>query len=131
MKQPGIPAGFCIAVEQLAHRVYATLPERHITRGTGRAFVDGVEDPDLKVRLHLGDEKTLSEALIQALELHAVLLAAMPLKTNKGTFRGSRITPHQTRGCKTIQMLELWRARPFQGSRPVWTSGSKCPAAAA
>jgi hypothetical protein len=83
-----------MAIEQLAHRAYPTLPEDHIKREAGKAFADGVEDPDIKIQLLPGREKTVKEALIQALELQAVLQAARrPHKTRTKTFWGSRLTP--------------------------------------
>jgi hypothetical protein len=69
------------AIEQLAHRAYPALPEDHVRKEAGRAFTDGVEDPDIKIQLLLGGEKTVNEALGQALELQAVFLAARPRKT--------------------------------------------------
>jgi hypothetical protein len=57
------------------------LPEEHIRREAGKAFADGVKDPDIKIQLLLGGEKTVNEALWQALELRAVLLAARPHRT--------------------------------------------------
>jgi hypothetical protein len=44
----------------------------------GRAFVDRVEDPDIKIKLLLGGEKMVNEVHRQALELQAVLLVARP-----------------------------------------------------
>jgi hypothetical protein len=35
-----------------------TLPEDHIRTEAGKAFVDGIEDPDIKIRLLQGGEKT-------------------------------------------------------------------------
>jgi hypothetical protein len=67
---------FAAAIEQLAHRHYPALPEDHVRKDVGRAFTDGVEDPDLKIQLLLGGEKTINEALRQA-----VFLAARPQKT--------------------------------------------------
>jgi hypothetical protein len=34
-----------MAIEQLAHRTYLTLPEDHIRREAGKAFADRLEDP--------------------------------------------------------------------------------------
>jgi hypothetical protein len=48
---------FAIAIEQLAHRAYPTLPEDHIKRQAGKAFADGIDDPDIKIQLLLGGEK--------------------------------------------------------------------------
>jgi hypothetical protein len=72
---------FTIAIEQLAHRAYPALPEDHVRKEAGRAFTGGVEDPDIKIQLLLGGEKTINEALRQALKLQAVFLAARPRKT--------------------------------------------------
>jgi hypothetical protein len=72
---------FAIAIEQLAHRAYLALPEDHVRRKAGKAFVHGVEDPDVKIQLLVGGEKAVNEALRQALELQAVFLAARPRKT--------------------------------------------------
>jgi hypothetical protein len=63
---------FATAIELLAHRAYPTLPEGHIGREAGKAFAYGVHDPDIKIQLLLGGEKTVNEALRQALELQAV-----------------------------------------------------------
>jgi hypothetical protein len=52
-----------------------------VRRKAGKAFVNGVEDPDVKIQLLVGGEKTVNEALRQALELQAVFLAARLRKT--------------------------------------------------
>jgi hypothetical protein len=77
---------FAIAVEQLAHHAYPTLPDEHIRREADRAFVDEIEDPDIKIKLLLGGEKTVNEALRQALELQAVLLVARSHNSSTMTF---------------------------------------------
>jgi hypothetical protein len=69
---------FVTAVEQLVHRTYPALPKDYIRREAGKAFADGVEDPTIKIQLHLGEEKMVNEALRQAFELQAVLLVARP-----------------------------------------------------
>jgi uncharacterized coiled-coil protein SlyX len=69
---------FATSIEQLAHRAYPTLPEDHIRREAGRAFAYGEKDLDIKIQLLLEGEKTVNEALGQALELQAVLVAARP-----------------------------------------------------
>jgi hypothetical protein len=81
---------FATAIEQLAYRAYPTLPEEHIRWEAGCEFVDGVEDTSIKIKLLLGGEKTVNEALRQALELQAVFLAARLQKTIANTFWGSR-----------------------------------------
>jgi hypothetical protein len=67
-------------MEQLAHSAYPALPEYHIRREAGKAFSDGVEDPTIKIQLLQGGQKTVNDAIRQALELEAVLLAASPQK---------------------------------------------------
>jgi hypothetical protein len=69
---------FATAIEQLAHLVFHNLSEEHISRDAGKAFSYGVRDPDIKVQLLLGGEKTVSEALRKALELHAVMVSPRP-----------------------------------------------------
>jgi ribosome-associated translation inhibitor RaiA len=83
---------FAIDIE-LAHLAYATLPEESIRQEAGKAFVDGVEDPNIKIQLLLRGGKTVSEALRQALELQAVLLVARPHKTSARTFWGADRPP--------------------------------------
>ncbi|XP_033609725.1 uncharacterized protein LOC117282787 [Cryptotermes secundus] len=69
---------FATAIELLALRAYPNLPANHIGREAGKAFVYGIRDADIKIQLLLGGEKTVNEALRQALELQAVLVAARP-----------------------------------------------------
>jgi hypothetical protein len=94
---------FSIAIKQLAN---SALPENHI-REAGKALANGVEYPTIKMRLLLGQEKTVNKALRQALELQAVLLAARPPKTSARAFCGSQSPPHRAKRHKTISMLEL------------------------
>jgi hypothetical protein len=47
---------FATTIEQLAHCAYPALPEDHVRKEAGRAFTDGVEDPDIKIQLLLGGE---------------------------------------------------------------------------
>jgi hypothetical protein len=78
---------FATAIEQLA---YPTVPEDHIRMEVGKVFANGIEDTTIKIQLLLvGGEKTVNEALRQALELQAVLLATRPHKTSARTFHGS------------------------------------------
>jgi hypothetical protein len=81
---------FATAIELLAHCAYPMLPEDHIGREAAKAFAYGVEDLDIKIQLLLGGEKTINEALRQALELQAVLVAARPDKNNTKTYWGSQ-----------------------------------------
>jgi hypothetical protein len=48
---------FVTTIERLAYRACPTLPEEHIRRGAGCAFVDGVGDADIKIKLLLGGER--------------------------------------------------------------------------
>jgi hypothetical protein len=85
---------FATAIEQLALSAYPTLPDEHTKREAGRAFADGVEDPDVKIQLLLG-EKTVNEALTQALELQAVFLAARPQKMRRHFGGTDRLPPEK------------------------------------
>jgi hypothetical protein len=73
---------FVTTVEQLAHRAFPSLPEDHIRREAGKALADRVEDIAIKIKLLLGGEKMVNEALRQAFELQAVLIEAGPEKTS-------------------------------------------------
>jgi hypothetical protein len=91
---------FAKATELLVHRAYPTLTVNHIGRAAAKAFVYGVEDTDVKIQLLLGGEKTVNEALRQALGLQAVLVAARPHKNNTKMYRGSRSPPTRRRNSK-------------------------------
>jgi hypothetical protein len=82
-----------MAVEQLVNRAYHTLSEDHIRREAGNTFAEGVEDHEIKVALLIGGEKTVNEALRQALELQAAFLAARSQKTSTNTLWGSPSPP--------------------------------------
>jgi hypothetical protein len=62
---------FATALEQLTHQAYPALPKDDIRRETGKAFADGVEDLAIKIQLLFGGQKTMNEALRQALEQQA------------------------------------------------------------
>jgi hypothetical protein len=106
------------AIEQLAHHGYPTLPEDHIRREAGKAFMDTVEDPDIKMPLLIGGQKTVTEALREPLELQVVLLAARPQKMSTKSFWGSQ--SHLTRRWNTRQSGCWSCGEPghFQGSSP-------------
>jgi hypothetical protein len=91
---------FAMAIEQLACHASPTLPNEHTKREAGRAFADGVEYPDIKIQLFLGGEKTVDEALRQALELQAVFLAARSHKTSAKTCWGNRYPPTRERNAR-------------------------------
>jgi hypothetical protein len=69
-------------------------------REAGKAFTDGVEDQDIKISLLIGGEKTVNEALRQALELQAVFLAARLHKTSTKTLWRSRSPPTRRRDAR-------------------------------
>jgi hypothetical protein len=74
---------------QLVCHACPTLPEHHVATEPGRGFVIGIEDLDIKLRLLLAEEKTLREALQQALQLRAVLLDTRSQRNYNGIFRWS------------------------------------------
>jgi hypothetical protein len=88
---------FATAIELLARRTYPNLPADHIGREAGKAFVYEIKDADIKIQLLLGGEKTVNEALRQALELQAVLVAARPHEESTKTYRKYRSPPNQRR----------------------------------
>jgi hypothetical protein len=96
---------FATAIEQLAHRAYPTLPEDHVRREAGRVFTYGVRDPDIKIQLLLGGEKSVNETLGQALELQAIWVAASPAQNNTATYGGNRSPPARRR---EIRRLGCW-----------------------
>jgi hypothetical protein len=97
---------FARGIQQLAHRSYPALPEDHLRREAGKAFADGVEDPAIKIQLLLGGEKTVNEALQQALELQAVLLTARPHRTSVKTLKRGRPSP-ETKEETTTNRLRI------------------------
>jgi hypothetical protein len=110
---------FATAIEQLACRAYPTLPEDYIRREAGRAFAYGLKDPDIKIQLLLGGERTVNEALRKALELQAVLVAARPNQNNTNTYiPGKPIAPHRR---KDAQQSGCWNC----GEQDHF--GSNCP----
>jgi hypothetical protein len=66
---------------------------------------------DVNIHLLLGGEKTLSEAVRQALELHAVLIAARSLRTSGGM--------HSDHDVETVERGRFLGRRPMQGQQQV------------
>jgi hypothetical protein len=60
---------FAAAVEQLAHRTLVGQPLDFIQREAAHTFVDGVRDREVKQHLLMDSDRSLNEALIQALKL--------------------------------------------------------------
>jgi hypothetical protein len=87
---------FATAIQQLARGAYPPSPEEHIRKEAGKAFVEGIKDYEIKIRLLLGGEKTLSEAL----EVHAVLIAARSERSNNGVSSWTRSPPIKRRDAK-------------------------------
>jgi hypothetical protein len=69
---------FVATVEQLACRALLGLPVDFIQREIGHAFVDGVSDRGLKEHLLMGGDRSINDALNQALKLKAAKTAAGP-----------------------------------------------------
>jgi hypothetical protein len=69
---------FVAAVEQLAHRALVGLPVGYIHTAAAHASIDGVRDLEVKQHLLMGGDRTLNEALNQALKLEATKAAAWP-----------------------------------------------------
>jgi hypothetical protein len=62
---------FATAIEQLAHWALVGLPIGYIQTKAAHAFIDGVRDRVVKQHLLMGGDRTLNEALNQALKLEA------------------------------------------------------------
>jgi hypothetical protein len=69
---------FAAAVEQLVHRAFVGLPVAFIQAEAAHSFIDGVRDREVKQHLLMGGDRTLNEALNQALKLEATQKAAGP-----------------------------------------------------
>jgi hypothetical protein len=69
---------FAAAVEHLAHRAIVGLPVGYIQTEAAHAFSDVVRDREVKQHLLMGGDRTLNEALNQALKLEAAKAAAWP-----------------------------------------------------
>ena len=68
---------FAAAVEQLPHRAFVGLPVS-IKTEAAQSFIDGVRDREVKQHLLMGGDRTLKEAINQALKLEATKTTAGP-----------------------------------------------------
>jgi hypothetical protein len=107
---------FAMAIEELVHRAYPALPEDHIRTEAGNAFADGVKDPFIKMQLLLGGEKTVNEALRQALALEGLLLSVRPHKASIKTFRGNRSPPTWRRDARRLRCWNCGELGHFRDS---------------
>jgi hypothetical protein len=62
---------FFPAVEQMARRALVELPVAFVQTGAAHPFIDGLRDWEVKQHLLMGGDRTLNEALNQALKLEA------------------------------------------------------------
>jgi len=69
---------FAAAVEQLAHRAFVGLPVAFVQTEAADSFIDSVRDREVKQHLLMGGDRTLNEALNQALKLEAAKAAVGP-----------------------------------------------------
>lgn len=101
---------FAMAIEQLAHHAYPTLPEDCIRREALKAFTDMVEDREVEVSLLIEEEKALNEALRQALKLQTVFLAAGPIRLAPTHSGGDNRRPHDrgTQSSQNAGAVESW-----------------------
>jgi hypothetical protein len=105
---------FATVIEQLVYRAYLALPEDHKRREVGKAFAGGVGDHDIKIQFLLGGEKTVKDALKQALELQAVILAAR-LRESRARTSGGADPPQPDEETKDTQRVRALVARPLPG----------------
>lgn len=88
---------FDTTIEQLAHGAYRAVHEDCIRREAGKALVDTVEDPTIKLQLLLGGEKLVKEALRQALELQAITPSSQAPKNKHQDILGKTIAPNRAK----------------------------------
>jgi hypothetical protein len=91
---------FAAAVEQLSHWSLVGLSVGFIQTEATNAFIDGVRDRKAKLHLLMGGDRTLNEALNQALKLEAAKVAAGPLPRLREVTRapsGTTTPPPQRR----------------------------------
>jgi hypothetical protein len=111
-----IPTGFCHSRRTAGPPRLPHSAEEHIRREAGKTFADGVEDPDIENQLLLGGEKTVNEALRQALVQQAVLLAPRSHKMSAMIFWGSRSPPTRRREARKSACWSCGDPGHFQGS---------------
>jgi hypothetical protein len=102
---------FAMAIEQLAYRAYSTLPEDHIRREAGKVSAYGVKDPDIKIELLLGGEKTVNKALRQA-----VLIAARLHQNNTKTYWGNQSPPNLRKNALQSGCWSYWEPGHFESN---------------
>jgi hypothetical protein len=108
----------CKNLPQLAHRAYPALSEDCIRREVGKMLANGVEEPVIKFQLLLGGEKTVKEALRQALELQAMLLTARPQNASTRKFWGSHSPPTRLRDQRQVACWSCGEVGHFYDSCP-------------
>jgi hypothetical protein len=69
---------FAAAVEKMARRALVGLPVAFMQTGGAHAFIDGLRDWEVKQHLLMTGDRTLNEALNQALKLEAAKAATGP-----------------------------------------------------
>lgn len=106
------------AIEQLVYCAYLALPEDHRRRAAVSTFVDGVVDLYIKFRSLTGGEKTLGEALRQALEIQVVLVAVRLQETNNASSRGSQSPPNRRRDASRSECWSCGKPGHFKDTCP-------------
>jgi hypothetical protein len=108
--------GFASAIERLAHRAYPTLSEDNIRRETGNAFSYCVRDPDINIQLLLGGEKTISEVIRKAQELHAIMVTERPNQNTQKTYQGNRSTLARRKDAQEVKCWSCGEPGHFESS---------------
>jgi hypothetical protein len=101
------------AIKQLTHQALVTLREDVIQREAVYVFVNRVKDWDIKQHLLMGGERSLNEALNQALKPEAAEVAARPpakvQEERTGALNENMVTSNQVPQNWTTHMLAAWR----------------------
>jgi hypothetical protein len=104
---------FAMAIEQLVHRAYPTLPEDHIKRGRQgirrRGRRPGYQNAAVTRRREDGKRGPQTGSRIKGRSPNR-----QATQNENQDILGEPIAPHPAKGRKAIGVLELWRARPLR-----------------
>jgi len=99
---------FAAAVEQLAHRAMVGLPVAFVQTETAHSFIDGIRDRELKQHFLMEGDRTLNEALNQALKLEAAK-AAVGRPTRMLELTGASARESQPSDCRRERRPPCWQ----------------------
>jgi hypothetical protein len=102
----------------LAYQALVGLPENFIQRETAHAILDGMRDYYAKQNYFTGGERSLNEALNQALKIKAVKtavgLSAKPWEVRAGSHTRTLLPEAELQRTGQPIMLAVWKSRSPQ-----------------